>query len=112
MRIVSRGALLAVLVVTLSHSLAGQFEPAAADRVDAIATKALADTGAPSVSVAILQDGKLAYVRAYGNARLGPSTPASSAMRPVSGSARDPWCRRAAPKKPGRKAGRSRNRRR
>ena len=81
MRIVSRGALLAVLVVTLSHSLAGQFEPAAADRVDAIATKALADTGAPSVSVAILQDGKLAYVRAYGNARLGPSTPASPAMR-------------------------------
>jgi CubicO group peptidase (beta-lactamase class C family) len=81
MRIIFRTMLLIALVVSISGSLAGQLPQAAVDRIDAIATKALADTGAPSVSIAILKDGKIAYVKAYGNARLGPSTPASPEMR-------------------------------
>jgi CubicO group peptidase (beta-lactamase class C family) len=81
MRIISRTILLFALVVLISGSLAGQLPQAAADRIDGIATKALADTGAPSVSIAILKDGKIAYVKAYGNARLGPATPAKPEMR-------------------------------
>ena len=38
-------------------------------------------TGVPSASIAVVQNGKIAYVQAYGNARLDPNTAASSAMR-------------------------------
>jgi CubicO group peptidase (beta-lactamase class C family) len=81
MRIISRTILLFALVVLISGSLAGQLPQAAVDRIDTIATKALADTGAPSVSLAILKDGKIACVKGYGNARLGPATPARPEMR-------------------------------
>jgi D-alanyl-D-alanine carboxypeptidase len=76
-----RSVLPVILVVSISGSLAGQLPQAAADRIDSIATKALADSGAPSASIAILKDGKLAYVKAYGNARLDPATPARPEMR-------------------------------
>ncbi|MGB8886852.1 MAG: serine hydrolase domain-containing protein [Candidatus Korobacteraceae bacterium] len=49
--------------------------------VDDIAHKVLATTGVPSASVAIVQNGKIAYVQAYGDARLDPNTAATSAMR-------------------------------
>lgn len=42
----------------------------------------LAKTGAPSASIAIVKDGKIAYVNAYGSARLGPPAAlATPAMR-------------------------------
>jgi D-alanyl-D-alanine carboxypeptidase len=53
-------------------------EPATVDRIVA---EWLASTGAPSASIAIVQDGRLAYVRAYGAARLQPRVPATTAMR-------------------------------
>ena len=81
MRIVSRTILLFILVIAISGSLAGQLPQAAVDRIDALANKALADTGAPSASIAVVNDGKIAYVKAYGNARLEPATPASPEMR-------------------------------
>ncbi|HMG52525.1 MAG TPA: serine hydrolase domain-containing protein, partial [Kofleriaceae bacterium] len=46
-----------------------------------IANDVLAATGVPSASVAAVSDGKVVYVHAYGNARLEPATPATSAMR-------------------------------
>src|SRR5579862_805224 len=49
--------------------------------IDEIANQTLKSTGVPSASVAIVQDGKIAYVQAYGNARLEPATPAASPMR-------------------------------
>ena len=81
MRIISRTILLFALVVPISGSLAGQLPQAMVDRIDAIANKALADTGAPSASVAVVKDGKIAYVKAYGSARLEPATAASPEMR-------------------------------
>jgi CubicO group peptidase (beta-lactamase class C family) len=81
MRNIFRTILLVALVVPSTGSLAGQLPQATVDRIDAIATKALADTGAPSASIAILKDGKIAYLKAYGNARLEPPTPASPEMR-------------------------------
>ncbi|MGH8114459.1 MAG: serine hydrolase domain-containing protein [Rhodanobacteraceae bacterium] len=50
-------------------------------RIDKIAQDALAKSGVPSASIAVVRDGKLAYVHAYGDARLDPKTPATPAMR-------------------------------
>jgi len=50
-------------------------------KIDKVATDALAKTGVPSASVAVVKDGQIAYLRAYGNARLDPQTPAKPEMR-------------------------------
>jgi CubicO group peptidase (beta-lactamase class C family) len=50
-------------------------------RIDALVTKALEDSKAPSASVAVVQHGTIIYTHAYGNARLDPPTPATPAMR-------------------------------
>ncbi|HET7308396.1 MAG TPA: serine hydrolase domain-containing protein [Gammaproteobacteria bacterium] len=50
-------------------------------KIDRIATGALKTTGVPSASIAIVRHGRLAYAKAYGNARLNPKTPATPAMR-------------------------------
>ena len=49
--------------------------------IDAAAREVLAATGAPSASVAVVRDGKIAYVQAYGDAKLNPRAPAGPAMR-------------------------------
>jgi D-alanyl-D-alanine carboxypeptidase len=41
-------------------------------KIDKVATDALAKTGVPSASVAAVKDGKIVYLHAYGNARLDP----------------------------------------
>jgi CubicO group peptidase (beta-lactamase class C family) len=56
-------------------------DPAVAAEIDGTAEEWLAATGAPSTSIAIVQDAKLVYARAYGNARLGPRVPATSVTR-------------------------------
>lgn len=48
--------------------------------IDAIVVRMLAATGEPSVSIAVVKDGKLVYSKAYGKARL-PGTPATPATR-------------------------------
>ncbi|HYJ90379.1 MAG TPA: serine hydrolase domain-containing protein, partial [Pyrinomonadaceae bacterium] len=50
-------------------------------KIDQAAADALARTGVPSASVAVVKDGKIAYVKAYGDAKLDPKTPATSQMR-------------------------------
>ena len=45
-------------------------------KIDKVATDALAKTGVPSASVAVVKDGQIVYLRAYGNARLDPETAA------------------------------------
>ncbi len=50
-------------------------------KIDKIAHDALAKSGVPSASIAVVRDGKLAYAKAYGHARLDPKTPATSAIR-------------------------------
>src|SRR5881227_2505414 len=49
--------------------------------VDKAVADVLAKTGAPSASIAVVKDGKIAYVHAYGNARLDPAAPATPQMR-------------------------------
>jgi D-alanyl-D-alanine carboxypeptidase len=51
------------------------------DAIDKLAVDTLTKTGVPSASIAIVKDGQIVYVKAYGDARLEPKTPATSQMR-------------------------------
>lgn len=77
----SIGLLLSLLI----SSAVAQTKPAIAPdfraQVDKIARETLAKTGVPSASVAIVQNGRIVYLQAYGNARLNPPTPAQPDMR-------------------------------
>ncbi|MGZ8842602.1 MAG: serine hydrolase domain-containing protein [Pyrinomonadaceae bacterium] len=51
------------------------------EKIDKVVTDTLARTGVPSASIAIVKDGQVVYVKAYGDAKLEPRTPATSQMR-------------------------------
>jgi CubicO group peptidase (beta-lactamase class C family) len=53
----------------------------ASSKIDEIVRKQLASTGVPSASVAVVKDGKIIYLQAYGEARLDPKTAAVPSMR-------------------------------
>lgn len=57
---------------------AAPFTPEDSARIDAIAREALAESGAPSVSIAIVRDGELAFARAYGKRSLAGDAPATA----------------------------------
>jgi CubicO group peptidase (beta-lactamase class C family) len=67
-----------IFLLVSASAFAAQLAPA---KIDEIAAKALADSGAPSVSIAVVQSGKTAFEKAYGNARLDPPAAARSDMR-------------------------------
>ena len=71
---------LTVALLIPAH-LRAQLPPSMAGQIDTIAAKALADSGTPSLSIAVVKDGSVAYVKAYGNARLEPLTAATPEMR-------------------------------
>ncbi|HUO60453.1 MAG TPA: serine hydrolase domain-containing protein [Candidatus Acidoferrales bacterium] len=50
-------------------------------QIDKVAVDVLAKTGVPSASVAVVKDGRIAYLHAYGNARLNPDVAATPQMR-------------------------------
>jgi D-alanyl-D-alanine carboxypeptidase len=60
--------------------------PAIAPRVDAAVSAVLARTGVPSASIALVREGKVAYVHAYGWAQLSPQRAATPSMRYAIGS--------------------------
>ena len=66
---------------TLSVSAQDQLSPEIREKIDKLATDVLARTGVPSASVAIVKDSQIVYVKAYGDARLEPRTPATPEMR-------------------------------
>src|SRR5438067_4997461 len=51
------------------------------DKIDKVAADALIRSGVPRASIAVVKDGQIVYVRAYGDARLEPKTPATAEMR-------------------------------
>ena len=72
----------AVCLLLLSCSLVAQEMPASLrDQIDSLARKAVAESGVPSASIAIVQGGGITYAHAYGTARLDPPAPAAPAMR-------------------------------
>jgi len=75
---------LATLVLVFSCTKAAaqnQLPAETQQKIDKVATDALAKTGVPSASLAVVKDGQIAYLHAYGNARLDPETPAKPEMR-------------------------------
>ena len=79
-----RRPLATFLLVFLSSTIVfgqAQAHPDLRAKVDQVVQTALAETGVPSVSVAIVIDGKLAYANAYGFAKLDTKTPARPEMR-------------------------------
>ncbi len=75
----------ALVVVSASIFAAAQMSPALTsdlrEKIDQIAHEELAKTGVPSASVAIVRDGQIAYLQAYGIARLDSRAPAVPTMR-------------------------------
>lgn len=86
-----RSTVLRVLVpafaafVLLSPSRARAADPdldaGSRSAIDGIVRDALAASGVPSASIAVVRDGRITYVKAYGLARLEPKTPAAAPMR-------------------------------
>jgi D-alanyl-D-alanine carboxypeptidase len=77
---VRRCSFMFALLVPFAYARA-QGGGALAARVDSIAAAALASTGVPSATVAIVTHGRLAYAQAYGAARLDPRVAATPDMR-------------------------------
>jgi D-alanyl-D-alanine carboxypeptidase len=69
------------LATSLPWSASAQLAPDTSRSIDAIVEKALEDKSVPSVSLAIVKDGNLAYAKAYGIARLDRAMPATTDMR-------------------------------
>lgn len=72
--------ILIVFFINLGISIA-QLPQSTTVEIDTLVEKVLCDSGTPSVSLAIVKDNELAYVHAYGIARLVPKTPAHTKMR-------------------------------
>jgi CubicO group peptidase (beta-lactamase class C family) len=69
-----------ILVGCCAHAQS-QLSPDLIEKIDKVATDTLAKTGVPSASIAIVKDGQVVYVKAYGDARTDPKTPATPQMR-------------------------------
>jgi CubicO group peptidase (beta-lactamase class C family) len=79
---VHRFAIVIVLALASFHASAQtQLSADLREKIDKLATDALGKTGVPSASVVVVKDGHIAYVKAYGDARLEPRTPATTEMR-------------------------------
>ena len=75
------GVFVAILFVPASAQVQSSLSPELRQKIDHAATDVLAATGVPSASIAIVEDGQIAYVQSYGEARIDPLTPARSEMR-------------------------------
>jgi len=51
------------------------------ERIDQAVQEVLDETGAPGASLAVIKDGHIAYLKAYGNARLDPAEASQTSMR-------------------------------
>ena len=79
----------ALVFITLSR-LSAQDPLAVA--VDSIARDVLRQTGVPSASLAVVRDGKVVYVQAYGDARIDGHIAATTSMRYSIGSISKQFC--------------------
>jgi len=73
-----------IVIVSFSFlPIRGQntLSPELTAKIDKIAADSLAASGVPSASVAVVKEGQIAYLKAYGTARLETNTPAAPTMR-------------------------------
>ncbi len=73
----------AIFATLLAHAQQGRslFPNDVRYQMDKAATEILASTGVPSASIAVVKDGRIAYIQAYGEARLEPRTLVKPSMR-------------------------------
>src|SRR5215472_12081547 len=83
MPLVSHRTSIAVILVCVAPFAHGEevASPAWAGKVDAAVQHCLVHDEAPSASVAIVLDGRVAYVKSYGQAHLAPALPATVTTR-------------------------------
>ena len=74
-------ATVAVVFAISAAAAQNKLSPELQEKIDKLAVETLAKTGVPSASLAVVKDGQIAYVKAYGDARLEPRTPATPEMR-------------------------------
>jgi D-alanyl-D-alanine carboxypeptidase len=75
---------LVLLLLSISPEIAQadlNLAPEIRAKIDAAAQEVLSATGVPSASLAIVQDGRIVYLQAYGDARLESRVPAKTGMR-------------------------------
>src|ERR1041384_7416076 len=80
-RFVYSSVLTAVFVTSAEVIAQTQLPADLTQKIDTVVTDALTRSGVPSASIAVVKDGQIVYVKAYGDARLEPKTAASSSMR-------------------------------
>jgi D-alanyl-D-alanine carboxypeptidase len=80
-----RAVIISFVLALLSVPLFAQIEPSLSPemrtKIDDAAHSVLTETGVPSASVAVVKDGRIAYIQAYGDAILDPKTAARPEMR-------------------------------
>ncbi len=76
----------ACIALAPGPSAAQQLTATERARIDSSALAALAATGAPSASIAVVRGGVIVYEHGYGNGRIAPATAATPAMRYAIGS--------------------------
>src|SRR5271154_6540265 len=79
-------ALFVLIVASVSQAQTGApvspaLSPALKTKVDGVVRQALASTGVPSASIAIVQDSAITYLQAYGDSRIEPHAAALPSMR-------------------------------
>jgi CubicO group peptidase (beta-lactamase class C family) len=72
---------LLLLCLTAVGAAQTQLAPDLRQKIDALAADTLVRTGVPSASVAVVKDGQIEYLHAYGDARLEPRNAAKPQMR-------------------------------
>src|SRR5262245_64543373 len=76
--------LISLALLLLSASLTNAQAPLPADlaeKIDKVVADTLERTGVPSASIAVVRNGQIVYLKAYGDAKLDPKTTASTQMR-------------------------------
>ena len=73
--------LVAIVFLPSTAQVQPTLPPELRQKIDHAANDVLTATGVPSASIAIVKDGQIAYLQAYGNGRLDPATPARPEMR-------------------------------
>jgi D-alanyl-D-alanine carboxypeptidase len=76
----------AVVALFAASATAQPLSEAERASIDSAATAALAATGSPGASIAVVRGGRLVYEQAYGIGRIDPQTPARPDMRYAIGS--------------------------
>lgn len=73
--------ILILAFATLPAAAQSELSPDLQQKIDKLATDALAKTGVPSASIAVVKDGRVVYLKAYGDARIEPRARATTDMR-------------------------------